>query len=176
MNTSKVIRTSTHIGLLVAVAIWGYLGFRYTQGDFKLFMVQSGSMQPALDIGSVILTVPNQSVAVNDVITYRTAEGIVVTHRVAEVLEQAGETMYVTKGDANTEADRVTVPHSMLIGKVSFVLPSIGKIIAFSKTLPGYIMLIMIPALYLLFHGVWGMVHAFKKDNSGAKHVEVVSS
>jgi len=160
MTTANILKTSTRVAVLVAIAVWGYLGFRYTQGDFRLFMVQSGSMQPTLSVGSIILTVPTALAEAGDVITYRTAEGAVVTHRVAEVFEEGAERAYLTKGDANQVTDSKSVPHSMLIGKVSFSLPGIGKIIAFSKTLPGYIMLIIIPALYLLAHGVLGLKRA----------------
>lgn len=176
MNAVKTIRTITYIGLLLAVLIWGYLGLRYMQGGFHFFMVQSGSMTPAFPVGAVVVAIPTANVAVGDVITYRTQQGAIVTHRVAEVMIEGNQTMYVTKGDANEQADDVLVPQSMLIGKVSSVVPEVGKVFSFSKTLPGYIAIVIIPALYLLLHGIWGMVHAFRKDAGAVKQVEIVSS
>jgi len=167
MNAVKTIRTITYIGLLLAVLIWGYLGLRYMQGGFQFFMVQSGSMTPALPVGAVVVAVPTANVAVGDVITYRTQQGAIVTHRVAEVISEGNQTMYVTRGDANEQADDAAVPHSMLIGKVSSVVPEIGKVFSFSRTLPGYIAIVIIPALYLLVHGVIGLKQAFTTAKKG---------
>ncbi len=161
MNITTLVRIGLYIGVLCVVVGAGALGLRYLQGDLKFFVVESGSMQPTLAVGSVIFTVPTRSINVGDMITYHTAQGTVVTHRVAEVLEQEGQTMYVTKGDANKEEDDALVAPSMLIGKVSLAVPEIGKVLAFSKTLPGYILFVIVPGLYLLVQGALNLKQAF---------------
>lgn len=153
MNVTTSIRTVIYIGVLGLIVIGGAMGIRYVQGELSLFVVQSGSMQPTLEVGSVILTVPVPSARVGDVVTYRTAQGAIVTHRVFDVLEKDGQVMYVTKGDANHVEDDVLVAPSMLIGKVNFAIPSVGLVFALVKTLPGYIVLVIIPGLYLFLRG-----------------------
>ena len=71
-------------------------------GGFSLFVVESGSMEPALNIGSVILTrKPDdaRTLKQGDIVTFRTLSGHIVTHRVIETLTDNGEVKYRTKGD-----------------------------------------------------------------------------
>ncbi len=68
---------------------------------FYLFRISSGSMDPTLPTGSLILARsprdPNQ-LAQGDIVTFRSS-GTLVTHRIIEVLEDNGEVSYRTKGD-----------------------------------------------------------------------------
>lgn len=70
-------------------------------GAFSLFVVESGSMEPTLTVGSVILSkVPKRADALKtgDIVTFRTESGYVVTHRIIEII--GGEAIqYRTKGD-----------------------------------------------------------------------------
>jgi signal peptidase len=72
-------------------------------GGFQLFSVESGSMEPTLPVGSLILSrVPKDpgSLAGGDIVTFKTLSGFVVTHRIIEVLPNAdGTAAYRTKGD-----------------------------------------------------------------------------
>ncbi len=68
---------------------------------FYLFQVSSGSMEPTLPTGSLILARkprdPNQLVP-GDIVTFRSS-GSLVTHRIIEVLEDDEGVSYRTKGD-----------------------------------------------------------------------------
>ncbi len=70
-------------------------------GMYSLFVVESGSMEPTLTVGSVILSRKPQhadALATGDIVTFRTGSGYVVTHRIVEVI--GGEPVkYRTKGD-----------------------------------------------------------------------------
>ena len=70
---------------------------------FHLFVVESGSMEPTLNIGSVLLSRTPKNPAnlkVKDVVTFKTLTGHIVTHRIVEVVtDEAGQTAYHTKGD-----------------------------------------------------------------------------
>lgn len=70
---------------------------------FHLFVVESGSMEPTLDIGAVLLSRTPKNPAnlkVKDVVTFKTLSGHIVTHRIIEVVvDEEGQTAYHTKGD-----------------------------------------------------------------------------
>lgn len=70
---------------------------------FQFFVIESGSMEPTLDIGSVILSKKikdRENLKVNDIVTFKNLTGAVVTHRIVEVSPgEKGEVIYRTKGD-----------------------------------------------------------------------------
>lgn len=99
----------------------------------EMFVVTSGSMQPDIDPGDVVMVdVRSRRHAVGDVITFRPREEstLYITHRVVEVLV-GGEidAEYVTKGDANSGRDLEPVAASQVVGSVSAVLPFVGRVV-----------------------------------------------
>lgn len=99
---------------------------------YKLLMVTSESMQPALDAGSLIVvkkTSPER-IQPGDIITYQVVDekGQLITHRVMEVVKEKEGIFFRTKGDANYMGDFALIPADNLIGKVT------GKI-SFSRIL-----------------------------------------
>jgi signal peptidase len=72
-------------------------------GGFQLFAVESGSMEPTLDVGTLILCRRPRdagSLKKDDIVTFRTLSGSIVTHRIVEVaVGEDGGAVYRTKGD-----------------------------------------------------------------------------
>lgn len=75
---------------------------------FSFYRVSSGSMQPELQVGDIILvqSCDGASVQKDDIVTYKAvsgdAAGKMVTHRVVTApYEKDGQVYLVTKGDAN---------------------------------------------------------------------------
>ena len=70
---------------------------------FYLYRVESGSMDPTLPVGTVILSrKPHDARAlqVKDIVTFNTLSGSTVTHRIVEVLiDNESNVSYRTKGD-----------------------------------------------------------------------------
>ncbi len=118
---------------------------------YSPFLVQSGSMEPTIHIGDVVITHPQTQYNKLDVVTFRSPENQrVVTHRlVAENKDEING--FITKGDANRDEDEATITPSDIIGKVVFVIPKIGFLISFSQTIPGLVILILLPALGIIF-------------------------
>src|SRR5688572_678033 len=73
------------------------------------FVVRSGSMEPAIDTGDVVVSRPvhPDQLGPGDVVTFRdpTRSAELVTHRVVEVSRQGDQYAFVTKGDANTATE-----------------------------------------------------------------------
>jgi signal peptidase I len=122
-------------------------------GNYKIYSVQSGSMEPAIHKGAVVLVKPETNYHKGDVITVFDPANpkVSVTHRVFDIKTDKGQVSYVTKGDANKTADTEFRPSSSVVGKVLFSIPLIGYPISFAKTRDGLIILIIIPATLIIY-------------------------
>lgn len=96
----------------------------------ETFTVLTGSMRPALEPGSLV-AVKERDVAdirAGDVVTYqlRPGEPTMVTHRVVGLTRGAdGETMLITRGDANSADDAPVLPVQVR-GVMVYALPWFG--------------------------------------------------
>lgn len=118
-------------------------------GGYRSFLIQSGSMEPAIMTGDIIVVKGQNSYVINDVVAFH-SENRIVTHRLISKEERQGNTQFSTKGDANRSQDFDAINQSQIIGKVALVIPKLGYLVAFSKSLPGFIILILIPAAIFL--------------------------
>ncbi len=99
--------------VLVVSMISRATGKTPTLFGYSLFRVSSGSMEPELGIGDIILVQKFEGNNLNkgDIVTYVATDGEMsgklITHRVVkEPYEENGETYLVTKGDANQDDDK----------------------------------------------------------------------
>jgi signal peptidase len=110
-------------------------------GGHGLAIVTSGSMEPAIRRGDMVITrdvtdrdgTPSslQDIKVDDVISY-TGDGntsLSVTHRVVGRTVTPAEVRFVTKGDAVVDAVPSAVPGSSVDGRVIAVVPHLGMVL-----------------------------------------------
>ena len=153
------------LSIIGALLIYYFASSRLyvTKGDkyepfFSVYTIVSGSMEPTIKVYDVIINTKvndPKDVKVNDVITFTStsdiSNGKTVTHRVIGVREMDdGSTCYVTRGDNNTTEDPSCATYSNVIGKVSAVVPGLGKIQFFLASKFGWLLIIVIPALYII--------------------------
>lgn len=81
----------------------------------------SGSMEPSLRAGDIVLTNPDAAVGVGSIIDYSTDSG----NRIHRVIEVVGS-RYRTKGDNNSTPDQELVAAEQIRGTGVFVVPFIG--------------------------------------------------
>ena len=120
------------LAVLVAIAVTLVLAVVVVPamaGGFAV-TVLSGSMEPTLHVGAVVVDrpLPPSGVAVGDIITFtsrrpETGASRVVTHRVIGV--EAGP-VFRTKGDANPTADPTPVPIADVRGVEWYSIPLVG--------------------------------------------------
>jgi len=91
--------------------VWSIISIQVTKSrgeipnvlGFQLFAVESGSMEPTLKVGAVIVSEKPkepENLKVNDIVTFRTLAKAIVTHRIIEVIiKDNGSKAYRTKGD-----------------------------------------------------------------------------
>lgn len=122
---------------LVALLLVAFIVLKAT--GFQFFVVMSGSMEPILPVGSVVLVQPTpyDDIQVGDDISFVVGEErITVTHRVIEKDENSNT--LTTKGVANNVSDD-PIPASAVIGKVIFDIPLVGRLLYFLSSLQGKI-------------------------------------
>lgn len=89
-------------------------------------VITSGSMEPLLEPGDVVLAAPEQAddLGVGSIAVFHDpVRGDLVTHRVVEV-DPGGS--YQTKGDANQSRDQAPVSPDQLVGAGRLVVPLVG--------------------------------------------------
>jgi len=140
------------VSTVAFLVLWFWLLGKYSQSGVKLFLIQSGSMSPAINIGDLTLVRKQNDYLTGEVIAFKDEDGRVVSHRIFQKLEN-GEG-FITKGDANQSADQNKVPRSKIIGRVELVLPVIGRILPLIRTPVGFSITIIL-SIILLATGVF---------------------
>lgn len=165
---------------LVAVLVVGLLVPLPGKVEFKI--VQSGSMEPVMPVGSMVAIVPHAEYAVGDIITFGddTKTRIPTSHRVVGVTRESGALHYLTKGDANEEADNAPVPHSAVIGAVEFVVPRLGYVLHFARSERGFFLMAVVPAVLIMVDEVFTIAAILRRrrrtgmqPNDGRQHHSV---
>lgn len=141
--------TTVLMTVALAVAGIGLLATVGHNGPMKVLVVQTGSMEPTIPVGSLVITRHASDYQIGDVVTYKLG-GNFVTHRV--VAKTNGT--YQTKGDANNSPDGGLVLPSAIAGKAFISLPYVGKFISFVKTPLGFSLLIVLPALFVVIQEI----------------------
>ncbi len=131
-------------------------------GGFKSLVVLSGSMEPSIKTGSVVVTKPAESYSVGDVVTINKKLGEVdhVTHR---IVEKEGRRV-VTKGDANDSPDNWQLTTGDIQGRVLFSVPYLGYAVNFAKSQRGFFLLVILPAILIILNEVWEIKKELEKN------------
>jgi len=134
-------------------------------GNVEVKIVKSGSMEPAIPTGSIVVVKPVASYRFNDVITFGpdTKTQVPTTHRIIGVHGEGAATTYTTKGDANEEADEEIVQRRDIIGKVVFSLPYAGFVLDFARQPIGFILLIAVPAALVILEEAFTIFREARK-------------
>ena len=144
-----------YLGFIIAVVVMVSAVFTYLAPHFgwRVDAVLTGSMEPELKVGSLVVTCPVEpgDVELGDIITFHptTAGENPISHRVTGIVGNS-PSHFETKGDANGGADPFTVPARNLIGKICFHIPSVGYFTEFLKTPLGFIFGLVIPGLVII--------------------------
>lgn len=94
------------------------------------------------------------------------------THRIYEIQEQSGQKIYITKGDANDSPDSRQISQRDIVGKVLFDVPYLGFVIDFTKRPMGFMLILVVPAIAIIFDEVKKIIGEVKKIKKAKKHEE----
>ncbi|WP_051931830.1 signal peptidase I [Clostridium sp. KNHs214] len=120
--------------LIIALLSWVIIGNLLSKGDkskiptvfgYRSFIVLSGSMEPKIKPGDVILVKKThiEELKEGDILTYISEDNF-ITHRIKKI---QGNSL-ITKGDANNVEDS-PIKSSQVYGKYSFRVPYLGYIL-----------------------------------------------
>lgn len=130
---------------------------------YEAFNVVSGSMHPAIPVGSVVYVEPYNPIEIkqDDVIAFYSGNSVIV-HRVSE--NKLLDGVYVTKGDANPVEDLLNVPYQALIGKVVFHFPYIGHYLSIFSTMIGKIYVLLFALCGIMFNMLASRLRGKKEE------------
>jgi signal peptidase I len=139
--------------IMVALAVLLVASMLPIPGNYKVLSVLSGSMEPAIHTGSVVVMAPAKDYKIGEVITFGAISKMEtpVTHRIKDIKIADGKSVYITKGDANNAADSKEISQSEVDGKVLFSIPYLGYVLNFVKQPIGFAMVIIIPAILIIW-------------------------
>ncbi|MBE6916296.1 MAG: signal peptidase I [Ruminococcaceae bacterium] len=143
-------------------------------GGYSLFRVATGSMEPELPIGTILISEETDisRIQKGDIINYHSKLngmiGVVITHRVIGIHQDASGKIYLeTKGDANQYADGSYVDEENLIGKVVFATAKgsiFAYLIQFLTSEVGFLICIVLPCLAIGLLILRDTVGSMKKE------------
>lgn len=163
-------------GVVVIVILLAGFVFLAPRFGWGVNPVMSGSMEPALKVGGVVVSkpIPFGEVREGDIISFRFAgQREVITHRVIRIIkDESGKTWLQTKGDANEDPDPNLVGPTPTgkIQKVVFHLPYLGYLAVFMKSKFVFPILVGIPALILIImfsRDIWQGILEEKEKRKG---------
>jgi signal peptidase len=145
--------------------------------DFEVLTVRSGSMEPAIGRGDLIVVKPAaiDRVEEGDIVLFAAGgDGIPTVHRVIGINEielrltdaatgavsSTFDYRLVTKGDANAEPDPSDVGASQLMGEVWFTVPGAGGLTAW----PLQYLFFGLAALSLAGWAAWEVARRWRKQ------------
>lgn len=162
---------NTALIVVVAVLAIALAGVKLVGLD--VYVILSGSMEPEYQTGGVIYIKDvddTSTLQSGDVITYTISNGATVTHRIVDVIEENGQTMYQTKGDANENVDASLVPQNQIIGQPVFTIPYLGYLVSTIQSQSGKFVLIAVAAILLLMQFLPDLI--FGEDDDDDEEVE----
>lgn len=129
-------------------------------GNFKIKIVKSGSMEPYIKTGGIVVIKPSDSYNIGDVITFGkdTKTQIPTTHRIVKIDGSGPLRTFTTKGDANDSEDPQVTRLTEISGKVLFTVPYLGFVLDFAKKPLGFFLLVGVPALAIIFDEIMKII------------------
>ena len=166
MNKKKTVKIALIICATTIAAIF-LIFYRPVSlaGDTYYEPVYSGSMEPAIPVGGILIIKPvnPETLKIGDIICFKLSQPTSITHRIKNITDEG----FITKGDANNAPDQWTVKKENVIGKVMLTVPFIGYLGYFVKTPIGFIVLIIIPASLIIIMEIRNIVKEAKKTKEG---------
>lgn len=148
----NIIQYTFWTGVVVYIAVSGLVSIPADQPSplpVRGFIVRSGSMEPTIMTGDVIILSADTTLALDKIITFRDAEQRTVTHRVtAADPERPGA--FRTKGDNNQTDDPLSITEDQVVGSYVTRIPLLGYLFAATQSGLGFVLLFAIPLLMIV--------------------------
>jgi len=163
MKIFKVIY-SIFVAFIVVVALLLIVSVLPITGNYKVMTVISGSMAPAIKMGSVVIVKPASDYKIGDVITFGpySKTKAPTSHRIYDIKVVDGQPVYITKGDVNNAPDARELQKRDIVGKVLFSVPFVGYAVDFAKKPMGFALIIVVPAAIIIYDEIKKIIQELK--------------
>jgi len=172
----KIFKTIYYIFIGIIIIITGLLivSVLPITGNIKFLTVQSGSMEPAIKMGGVVLVKPIDDYKIGNIITFGkiTRTKSPTTHRIYDIKVVEGDIRYITKGDANKGPDQREVLKKEIIGKVLLSVPYVGFAVDFARKPLGFALIILVPAVIIIGDEIKKIYNEIKKKETDKNRQE----
>lgn len=142
---------------------------------YSIYTIVSPSMTPNINVYDIIINTrvdSPQDIKVGDVITFKSTSsfsyGMTITHRVKEIRQENGEYEFITQGDNNPTPDTMPAKYYNVIGKARVKLPQFGRIQFFVASKFGWIVVVIVPALYIITKDLFKLIKLTKIKKAAA--------
>lgn len=134
-------------------------------GKISVKIVKSGSMEPTIRTGGIVIIKPSDSYVVGDIITFGkdTKTQIPTTHRIVGIDGDGPLRNFITKGDANESEDPTPTKLFDIKGKVLLTIPYLGYLLDFAKKPIGFVLLVGVPAIAIILDEVGKIIKEIKR-------------
>lgn len=167
-NYKKILEYFVYLIVIIFALL--ALSSKFSIGGIKLLVVKSGSMEPSIKTGSIIIVKNLKNYNISDIITFKnTSSNATNTHRIINIKCIETNCKFKTKGDANIKADSDLVRQENIIGKSLIAIPYLGYLSQFVKTLPGLIIVVIIPGTIIIYEELKKIYIEIKKINQNKK-------
>ena len=157
LSGGRIVATLLLVGAFTLVAALVVL---QVTTDTSSFVVLSGSMEPRLQPGDLIVLRPVAPAAIEpgDIITYHAGQHgaagrELITHRVVETTREAGDFVFRTQGDANPTVDPTPVDQSQVVGRLWISLPQVGHALLIAQRPLAQLLGVVVPGVGLIAGG-----------------------
>ena len=163
-NINRVLPNLPHGFVIV------FLGFLFSlmllyhteqNSGIRVINLRTSSMEPSIASASIVVTYPKTKYGVGDIVTYRETSlrtGIeysrTLTHRIVDQIDENDKRYFITKGDSNNYPDPGMIEKSQILGKVVMIVPYLGYLGIFIKTVPGFFLLVALPSFLVVVNEI----------------------
>lgn len=156
------------LGAIAVIAVLLVVSVLPITGNYKVLTVLSGSMEPAIKTGSVVVVKPSQDYKIGDIITFgeMSKTKTPTSHRIHDIKVVDGQPVYITKGDANNAPDQREITGKEIIGKVLFSVPYVGFAVDVAKKPFGFMLIIIVPAVVIIYDEIRKIIKEIKSRKS----------
>ena len=146
----RIFKVAGWFVLAFLVLVVATLAFVYFSPDYNMFMVKGQSMEPTINLGDMVISVPtggflSSKIEPGTIVTYHKGNSM-VTHRVISI---EGNNL-ITKGDAVEDPDSQPLPISEVQGVYLFKIPYVGYFSNFMRTTVGWLAVVVVPTILLV--------------------------
>lgn len=170
MPVKKSKKASNYITSIFFVLVFILIGlvhithFDLTRLPLAIRVVESGSMQPRIPVGSLIITRqigPNQ-IRSGNVISFKVNNEI-LTHRIISVSKNDKGVKLETKGDNSTSKDPGFISEVDVLGKLVLVIPYLGYVLLFFQRPAGLLLIACVIVGTLMIHNIVMLIKKERK-------------